>query len=339
MMQCKTTEEVDIYRTQTQLIIGWLTYNPVVVSFEVESAAARIGVDIHAYHFVLCNPRFVGDTDDDEYFEQWSSFLGRPMAGPDDDHNGSKSDKNRRIKVSVAHLVEAILTKSNKRHPYTDKLGHFVTFFSAFVALAPLFTGTAIFSPSYPHFPWPVVYSVVSMPVVQVMCVTNFLILVLTSSYDAKRRQYASTLLSELIRPTMLDTAPQIITGLHCRPKKLVKSFQHWWRRLRQHFIRHFVADPISSSGTQTRCEGNGDSLEGTKSADVVFGISGDSTWLPAALEGLGALHGEIDEGDSETPILNLEIPQNVYAWLYTRLILMTFGSRMLFRIQAYVGA
>lgn len=37
-------------------------------------------------------------------------------------------------------------------------------------------------------------------------------------------------------------------------------------------------------------------------------------------------------------PKVDFEIPQNVYAWMYTRLIIQNYGVRMLFRIMLYTG-
>ena len=38
------------------------------------------------------------------------------------------------------------------------------------------------------------------------------------------------------------------------------------------------------------------------------------------------------------TPKFNLRNPQNVYAWMYTRLIMQSYGKRMLFRFDTYIG-
>jgi hypothetical protein len=41
---------------------------------------------------------------------------------------------------------------------------------------------------------------------------------------------------------------------------------------------------------------------------------------------------------DAHIPKVDFEIPQNIYAWMYTRLVIQNYGNRMLFRISLYSG-
>jgi hypothetical protein len=370
MMSVKTMEEVDIYRTQTQLVIGWLTYNPAVVKFEITSAAARIGIDIDSFHFLLPSPssavddREKGDENpeneqlkDVEYelktLNQWEKFLDRPLRTKQNDRNSLDNTDNltvnnassgslqelarharvRRIKVSVGEVVETILTRANKEYPFSDDISNFITLFSAIVTFTPILVNPLLLSKNEPNYPWPIIYCVFSVPIVQIMCVTNCLILVLTSSFDTRRRLSAVSVLSALVRPTMMDTDPQIIFGLDGPPVSWCVSKKRKQLKREKEIIR--LTKLYDSFGTGGDVE-NGSISSPFKSTEK----RGDMKQEKEVDEqNEDDDNGEGPEEEKEIPRLSLEIPQNVYAWLYTRLVLMTFGQRMLFRINAYVAA
>ena len=52
-MTCPSSETVQIYQSQLQLLSGWLGGDDDVLEFEIVSAAARVGVDIDVLHFIL----------------------------------------------------------------------------------------------------------------------------------------------------------------------------------------------------------------------------------------------------------------------------------------------
>ena len=53
----------------------------------------------------------------------------------------------------------------------------------------------------------------------------------------------------------------------------------------------------------------------------------------------VSSIHLEPDPVMRSVPKVDLRYAQNVYSWMYTRLILQSYGKRMLFRFDSYIGA
>ena len=334
-----------------QLLTSWMQFNSRVYEFELYAAAARVGVDIDALHFLVPQhqeetvdelvsgkkhtPRFIVN----ERFtmpQKWDMFLftcdggGKIPNSIDDMLVAAKKaaaarrtlsirqkgkDEERR-KVSVREIIEPLICYTLANEQKKSNLTGFWSFFcAAVIAAIPLVVGPSI---ERDHRVMKIVFLSCITFITFVFASVNLRFL-FTATVDTERRKKIAELLSILIRPVANDYNP-------------VVSFTggvNMWTLIKDSFpdvLRFRRNSRIASSGYNVE-EDSGD----TKSKpDIETGISRNDAKHTGAMAKFNY--------DSYIPRIDAEIPQNIYAWMYTRLVLQNYGKRILVRINSYTG-
>jgi hypothetical protein len=161
-----------------------------------------------------------------------------------------------------------------------------------------------------------------------------------TATIDTQRRLRIATLLSGLVRPVHQDFSPHI--SLFGFDGASIKGII--WKHVKQGM------DHVSSMGTSRHNvhrdsalpdlemiqHANDKDHAGERRDDPDVIRIGHNSRQFEIIDCPEKMAKEFDEW--HVPKVDFEIPQNIYAWMYTRLVVQNYGNRMLFRISLYSG-
>jgi hypothetical protein len=143
-----------------------------------------------------------------------------------------------------------------------------------------------------------------------------------TATVDTQRRLRLASLLSGLVRPVHQDYSPRIswfgFDGISI--KGII------WKQFRSKLRQIPVTDDVEEGGKSSAHIPRGSNITRIGNNDRPFEI------VECPEQKLCHLQ------EWQVPKVDFEIPQNIYAWMYTRLVVQNYGNRMLFRISVYSG-
>ena len=378
IMDVKSNRETERFQSQHQLLTGWLTFQKDVINFELTSSALRLGYDINNLHFLIPLPtpdiilqRRHADNTLLEEATYWKSILAAsgvniatiPVTGKyimmmitvvllailfiyyvsntyRFNYFGEQTEDGY-AKVSVKDMSFVLLSHSRQGSFYWGYFNTVIFLSTVILLILPLIMRTDV---DYPNKDvWLTIYDISSSIQIFVYSAINMLF-VITPINDALQRLYIAKTLTSLVSSEIhkdiqlvekigkdhsLSPYGKVPSGSSDNKLKSSRVLAEDARDmevemvLESHQVVNFASREISNMANTDSISHEEDDVEDDVHNGDSHPMNVDRPMAPTT---------------QRIPTLDFYITQNVYAWMYTRLILQNYGRRMLFRMDLYTG-
>ena len=350
-MNCKSKTCIKHYQNQLQLLGLWILDTQALVDdFFTYAAGARLGVDLRKVFYILpdstkeysnsnSTSKDLKSSDDMKPLDAWKYFLN-----VEEYSNIMTTNSFNDITISVFYVVKAIVQSTTKQIIYTGKI--FKTFLAIGIILVLL-----------PHLnnspenltPSRIIFLITSNYILFVFFIIDFHFLVATI-LDTVRRAVMAKTLTRMACPSSMEVSASLNFKVFNGQESLKAT------------VRRLVT---SSTTSLSRSEKSSDSpIRKTASPSVSRQSTPPNKMLivPFETEAVDDVEqdGDHDEAKEDTysspspgnqsasiqaeggtdvvPKVDFQIQQNLYAWLYTRTVLLDYGHRTVVRANIYIG-
>ena len=353
-------EVIATYQNQLQLVNVLVSGVAEVAQFGIASAAAKAGIRLHEVAFSVSKSIEVESGDDQSVNWRRLAVFKKCLS------RCSSGETNFRVSVSGACM--GLLTMSKFDTEDDPAILNKITMILIAVQVIIPFVVLAQTedSPGFLELDTFTIVFYISSTIANITFYRLVLIFLNACLVSAMRAVEVATALGEMIRPAESCLTGNLVTArteaeeppsqeslaaLKTNPIKTGSEALVWPR-----VFKKPSAEPLSQLNavqlSALHQSGNawgvfsGEELEEMRRKDDMKNMtSGDSKTkdsatattvgrkLSANMDGM-----RIEGGKPKFPRVSFHCANNVFAWLYTRLIIQTFGERLMFRVDAYLG-
>lgn len=348
----KEINQVRRFQSQLQLISGWVRLGEGVPEHELLTAAARLGLNLRDYHFVIPSP----DAGENEsmQFARWKYLLAIDSPIVNGEIRGLHRQPDGTYRVRTDRLCVA-LVKSTANSELITAVRYGILVLAIINAGIPLWCST-----NYSWSKWRFVFFTVSF-YLNLMLSLAILSFVQAAFMDFYRRMQFANALQSLIRPSDINACVNV--RIKTKDTDMTKGIRRMTMPKAPTSLRSSV---LGSSSALNRdggspiagLSGSSGGLHKSPSEmslvdeddDIGFididgvrvmdAIDEDNEIISlASVDGSQVYYSDGFQCDHQLPKLDLQYAENYLSWCITRSILRDFGLRFQFRLQIYNGS